>query len=41
MTKSKRTLRSRLSEHVGNINGRQNITLDDMKCRDLTFASEW
>jgi hypothetical protein len=41
MTQSKRTLRARLNEHVSKINGRQNITLDDMKCRYLTFASEW
>jgi len=41
MTKSKRTLRGRLNEHVGKISGRQNITLDDMQCRYLTFVSEW
>jgi hypothetical protein len=41
MTKSKRTLRGRLSEHVGKIDGRENITLADMQCRYLTFASEW
>lgn len=41
MTQSKRTLRARLNEHVGKIGRRQNITLDDMKCRYLTFASEW
>jgi hypothetical protein len=40
-TKSKRTLRSRLNEHVGKISGRRNIALADMKCRYLTFASEW
>ena len=40
-TKSKRTLRARLSEHVSKISGRQNISLSDMKCRYLTFASEW
>jgi len=40
-TKSKRTLRARLSEHVGKISGRKNITLDDMKFRYLTLASEW
>ncbi len=40
-TKSKRTLRARLNEHVGKINGRRNITLADMKCRFLTLASEW
>jgi hypothetical protein len=40
-TKSKRTLRDRLSEHAGKIQGRKNIALDDMKCRYLTFSSEW
>ena len=41
MTKSKRTLRDRLNEHVGKIGSRQNITMSDMKCRYLTFTSEW
>ena len=40
-TKSKRTLCARLAEHVAKISGRQNITLGDMRCRYLTFASEW
>ncbi len=40
-TKSKRTLRARLNEHVGKTSGRRNITLDDMKFRYLTLASEW
>ena len=40
-TKSKRTLRARLGEHVGKISGRDNISLPDMKCRYLTFVSEW
>ena len=40
-TKSLRTLRARLNEHVGKIGLRQNITLADMTCRYLTFASEW
>ncbi len=40
-TKSKRTLRQRLNEHVGKISSRQNITLAEMKCRYLTFSSEW
>jgi hypothetical protein len=40
-TSSKRTLRARLSEHAGKINGRDNISLEDVKCRYLTFASEW
>lgn len=41
VTKSKRTLRARLNEHIGKIGSRQNITLADMKCRYLTFESEW
>jgi hypothetical protein len=40
-TKSERTLRKRLSEHVSKIAGRDNIGLDDMQCRYLTFMSEW
>jgi hypothetical protein len=40
-TKSKRTLRGRLNEHVGKINGRKGISLADMTCRYLTFKSEW
>ena len=40
-TKSKRTLRARLSEHVGKISGRQNIAISDMEFRYLTFVSEW
>jgi hypothetical protein len=40
-TKSKRTLRGRLAEHCGKISRRRNITLADIKCRYLTFASEW
>lgn len=41
MTKSGRTLRSRLNEHCGKIEGRRNITLDEITCRYLTFDSEW
>ena len=41
MTKSGRTLRSRLNEHVGKIARRQNISLEEMQCRYLTFNSEW
>ena len=41
MTKSGRTLRSRLNEHVIKISGRQDIALEDMQCRFLTFKSEW
>ena len=40
-TKSKRTLRTRLGEHVDKLGGRKNIAPGDMKCRYLTFASEW
>ena len=40
-TKSKRTLRGRLNEHVSKISGRQNISLAKIKCRYLTFTSEW
>lgn len=40
-TKSGRTLKARLSEHVGKISDRQNILLDEMTCRYLTFNSEW
>jgi hypothetical protein len=40
-TKSKRTLRARLGEHVAKIDTRQNITVADVKCRYLTFSSEW
>jgi hypothetical protein len=41
LTKSHRTLRGRLAEHVDKIDARQNIALDDVKCRYLTFASDW
>ena len=41
MTKSKHNLRARLNEHVAKIDMRQNISLADMKCRYLTFVSEW
>jgi hypothetical protein len=41
MTKSGRTLRSRLNEHLGKIAGRQNISVSEMECRYLTFESEW
>ena len=40
-TKSKRTLRGRLSEHRAKIAKRQRIALEDMQCRYLTFQSEW
>ena len=41
MTKSGRTLRERLNEHVGKLAGRKGIGPGDMQCRYLTFASEW
>jgi len=41
MTKSGRTLRDRLNEHVNKIGTRQKIELADMECRYLTFQSEW
>lgn len=40
-TKSQRTLRERLNEHVTKIGARQNISLSEMNCRYLTFESEW
>ena len=41
LTKSGRTLRARLNEHVGKLSKRQNMTMADLTCRFLTFASEW
>jgi hypothetical protein len=40
-TKSKRTLGSRLNEHVSKIESRSNISTEEVTCRYLTFASEW
>ena len=40
-TKSERTLRARLNEHVSKIKGVKSLSLADMKCRYLTLASEW
>ena len=40
-TKSQRTLRARLNEHVSKILGSENIELPDIQCRYLTFESEW
>jgi hypothetical protein len=40
-TKSKRTLCARLNEHVTKIAGRTVISPADMRCRYLTFKSEW
>lgn len=41
LTKSKRTLRARLSEHVSKLSTRKTLSLDDVKCRYLTFQSDW
>lgn len=40
-TKSGRTLRDRLGEHITKIGTRQNISLEEVQCRYLTFSSEW
>lgn len=40
-TKSKRTLRARLNEHLTKLANRQNLTLDEMKCKFLTIESDW
>lgn len=40
-TKSRRTLRVRLNEHVGKIEQRRNIEVADVSCRYLTFESDW
>ena len=40
-TKSKRTLRARLNEHVAKISGRTNISREEMTCRYLTIKSDW
>lgn len=40
-TKSNRTLRTRLNEHVNKISKRQNIEVGDIYVRFLTFESEW
>ena len=41
MTASKRTLRTRLGEHIRKIGSTRKIPLSDMQCRYLTFTSEW
>jgi hypothetical protein len=41
LTKSGRTLRARLNEHVGKLSKRQNMNMADLTCRFLTFESEW
>ena len=40
-TKSKRTLRGRLNEHITKITGRSNISLAQMTVRYLTIDSDW
>ncbi len=40
-TKSKRTLRSRLNEHVGKLENRQNLPMSEVCCRFLTIESDW
>ena len=40
-TKSKRTLRARLNEHVRKLSNRQNLTLEEMECKFLTIESDW
>lgn len=40
-TKSGRTLRVRLGEHISKILTRQNISLDEMRVKFVTFESEW
>lgn len=40
-TRSKRTLRSRLNEHVGKLDNRENLSLGEMTCRFLTIESDW
>jgi hypothetical protein len=40
-TKSARSLRARLNEHVSKISRRKNILQSEMTCRYLTFESEW
>ena len=40
-TKSGRTLRHRLNEHVIKISRRRNVSLGEMQVRFVTFESEW
>ena len=40
-TKSGRTLRARLNEHVGKTAGRTNLECGSLRFRYLTFVSEW
>ena len=41
LTKSGRTLRMRLNEHVAKLSNRENLSLDHLMVRYLTFKSEW
>lgn len=40
-TKSKRTLRSRLNEHVGKLENRENLSILDVGLRYLIIESDW
>ncbi len=40
-TKSQRSLRARLAEHLGKLSKRQGILSGDVTCRYLVFDSEW
>jgi len=40
-TKSKRTLRDRINEHVGKLANRENLSLEAMTCKFLTIESDW
>lgn len=40
-TRSKRTLRGRLNEHLGKVDNREKLSLGDMTCRFLTIESDW
>lgn len=40
-TKSGRTLRQRLNEHINKINRHQNIAVEEVSVRFVTFESEW
>jgi len=40
-TKSGRTLRDRLNEHVTKLKSRDKLDISDIRCRFLTFESEW
>jgi hypothetical protein len=40
-TKSQRSLRARLAEHVSKLSQRDGLLMGDMSCRYLVFDSEW